>query len=264
VDACGRLPQTFPRRLQDNPAYINYPGENGKVVYGEGIFVGYRYYDKKQIAPLFPFGFGLSYTSFDYASLRLSTSTVQPDETLDVTVEVRNSGPRAGLEVVQLYVRDREAAVLRPEKELKGFAKVALQPGETRTVRLTLDRRALAYYDDVARRWVAEAGEFEALVGRSAQDIRLAAPFRLAQTVRFDGPGRAPARLTIESTVKDLLADDAARAIVDRHVPGFSSSAHLGFAQGFALAQLATFDAQTFNEQVLSAIAADLDKIEAG
>ncbi len=181
VDASGRLPQTFPMRLQDNPAYINYPGEHGKVHYGEGIFVGYRYYDKKDIAPLFPFGFGLSYTDFAYANLRLSQTQLAAGESLVVTVDVTNSGQRAGAEVVQLYVRDVKASVMRPPKELKGFAKIALQPGEIQTVSFSLDPRALSYYDDLAHRWVAEAGEFQALVGRSSQDIRLTASFQLLE-----------------------------------------------------------------------------------
>jgi beta-glucosidase len=190
VEPAGRLPQTFPVRLRDNPAYLNYPGENGRVRYGEGIFVGYRYYEKKAIEPLFPFGHGLSYTSFEYANLRLSQDTLAPDQAIDVLVDVTNTGARAGQEVVQLYVRDIHSRLARPEKELKGFAKVALEPGETRTVSLRLDRRALAYYDDKLGRWVAEAGEFQALVGRSAQDIRLSAGFTLSETVAFDGPGR--------------------------------------------------------------------------
>ena len=180
ANPAGRLPQTFPARLEDNPAYINYPGENGRVVYGEGIFVGYRYYDKKRVAPLFPFGHGLSYTTFAYANLRLSADTLAPGETLTVTIDVTNSGPRAGQEVVQLYVRDPRATLARPEKELKGFAKVALEPGETQTVSLSLDMRALAFYDDARAAWVAEAGEFEVLVGASSANIRAHARFTLA------------------------------------------------------------------------------------
>ena len=179
VNPAGRLPQTFPARLEDNPAYLNYPGENGRVVYGEGLFVGYRYYDRKRIAPLFPFGHGLSYTTFAYDNLRLSAGTLTPSETLTVTVDVTNTGTRAGQEVVQLYVRDPRSTLARPEKELKGFAKVALSPGETRAVSLTLDMRALAYYDDARAAWVAEAGEFEALVGASSADIRGRAAFVL-------------------------------------------------------------------------------------
>ncbi len=181
----GKLPQTFPKRVADNPAYINYPGENGRVHYGEGLFVGYRYYEKKQISPLFPFGFGLSYTTFSYSELRLSASAIGPDETLQVSVDVTNTGQRAGKEVVQVYLRDIATSLHRPDKELKAFAKVQLEPGECKTVTLTLARDALAYYDDLERKWVAEAGEFEVLVGSSSQDIRATTLFTLKSSSRF-------------------------------------------------------------------------------
>ncbi|TMD59013.1 MAG: beta-glucosidase [Chloroflexi bacterium] len=181
----GKLPQTFPVRLEDNPAYLNFPGENGKVYYGEGLFVGYRYYDKKKIVPLFPFGFGLSYTTFDYGPLSLSARQIGPDDTLQVAVEVSNTGQRAGKEAVQVYVHDQQANLQRPEKELKAFAKVQLEPGERKTVTLSIARDALAYYDDLAREWVAEAGEFEVLVGASSQDIRSTAMFTLTTTSRW-------------------------------------------------------------------------------
>lgn len=179
VNPAGRLPQTFPARLEDNPAYDNYPGAGGRVHYAEGIFVGYRHYEARQIAPLFPFGFGLSYTSFSYGELRLSARAIGPGERLRATVAVTNSGERAGHEVVQLYVADPQARLPRPPKELKGFAKVALAPGETREVTLELDMRALAYYDDARATWVAEAGDFAVLVGGSSQDIRARAEFTL-------------------------------------------------------------------------------------
>lgn len=190
VNPSGKLPQTFPVRLEDNPAFINYPGENGRVRYGEGIFVGYRYYEKKRVEPLFPFGFGLSYTSFAYANLRLSAEAITPDGQLIVSVDVTNTGSRPGQEVVQLYVHDVTASLTRPPKELKAFAKVALAPGETKTVILTLDRQALAYWDDAQQAWVAEAGEFEVLLGSSAQDIRARGSFRLTDTVIFGGPAK--------------------------------------------------------------------------
>jgi len=190
VNPAGRLPQTFPARLEDNPTFINYPGENGRVRYGEGIFVGYRYYEKKQVAPLFPFGFGLSYTTFAYDHLRLSTGTLHPDERLSVEFDVTNTGQRAGQEVAQLYVRDVAARLARPLKELKGFAKVSLAPGETTTVNLSLGQEALAYWDDSRQAWVAEAGAFEVLVGSSSQDIRARAEFRLTGTVAFGGPAK--------------------------------------------------------------------------
>ena len=183
-------------RLEDNPAFINYPGENGRVRYGEGIFVGYRYYDKKQIEPLFPFGYGLSYTSFGYANLRLSTDRLAPGGELTVSVEVTNTGKRAGREVVQVYVRDPQARLTRPPQELKGFRKIALQPGETRAVELTLDMRALAYFDDARAAWVADAGTFEVLVGSSSRDIRARASFSLSgdwiSTVREAQTPRQP------------------------------------------------------------------------
>ena len=131
ADPGGRLPQTFPVRLEDNPAFLNYPGENGRVSYGEGLFIGYRYYDKKRIAPLFPFGHGLSYTTFTYGELELSAVEVGPDGTLTARIAVTNTGTRAGQEVVQFYVRDTQSSLVRPEKELKGFAKLHLAPGET-------------------------------------------------------------------------------------------------------------------------------------
>jgi len=179
ADPGGRLPTTFPRRLADNPAYINYPGENGHVLYGEGLFVGYRYYDRKGIEPLFPFGFGLSYTDFAYSNLRLSANAMRADETITVSVDVTNKGTRAGMEVVQLYIHDQAARLMRPDKELKGFSKVALQPGETTTITFTIDRQALSYYDPAAPGWVAEPGGFTVLIGRSAADIRLQAQFEL-------------------------------------------------------------------------------------
>jgi len=173
VNPSGKLPTTFPRRLQDNPAYINYQGENGKVYYGEGLFVGYRYYDKKDVDPLFPFGYGLSYTTFEYRRLVLDAT----GDVIHVGVDIQNTGQRSGKETVQLYVRDVKSRLVRPEKELKAFAQVALEPGETQTVTLTLDQEALSYYDPLRKGWVAEPGEFEVLVGASSRDIRLAARF---------------------------------------------------------------------------------------
>lgn len=179
VNPSGKLPQTFPVRLEDNPAFINYPGENGRVLYGEGIFVGYRYYEKKKINVLFPFGHGLSYTTFAYDNLRLSIEELSPNDELAVSIDVTNTGSRAGREVVQLYVRDEKSRVARPEKELKGFAKIALQPGETKTVTLKLGMRSLAYFDNAKIGWVADAGRFEVLVGSSSMDLRARASFTL-------------------------------------------------------------------------------------
>jgi beta-glucosidase len=180
ADPGGRLPQTFPARLQDDPAFGNYPGRNGQVHYREGIFVGYRHYERHGVRPLFPFGHGLSYATFTYDPLRLDADSIAPGEELTVTLEVTNTGDRAGQEVVQLYVRDQDASVPRPDKELKAFAKVALQPGETKPVRLTLGMRAFAWFDAARAAWVAEPGTFELLVGASSRDIRARDSFRLS------------------------------------------------------------------------------------
>jgi beta-glucosidase len=182
----GKLPQTFPARLEDTPTYLDFPGENGKIYYGEGVFVGHRFYEKKRVAPLFAFGFGLSYTTFTYGELQLSARRMAPDDTLQVSIDVTNTGEWAGKEIVQVYVRDEQAKLQRPEKELKAFAKVQLEPGERKAVTLSLTREALAYYDDVAHEWVAEAGEFEILVGASSQDIPARAMFTLTATTHWN------------------------------------------------------------------------------
>ena len=173
----GRLPVTFPRRLEDTPAYPTYPGQHGRAPYNEGVFVGYRHYDAHHVDPLFCFGHGLSYTRFDYGP-----AVVEMDpagQHVAVAVDVTNVGDRWGREVVQVYVRDVEASVSRPERELKQFAKVGLEPGETRTVRLELSRRAFAFWDVIRHDWLVEPGTFELAVGSSSRDIRSTARLEL-------------------------------------------------------------------------------------
>lgn len=177
VTPSGKLPITLPTRLEDNPAFINYPGENGRVLYGEGVYVGYRYYDTKAIVPLFPFGHGLSYTTFAYSNLRLNGDSFGVGDQIEVQVDVTNTGHRDGQEVVQLYVRDEQAKVERPLQELKSFAKITLAPGETKTVTLPIDQQSLAFYDTAVHDWVTEPGVFEVLVGSSSRDVRLREKF---------------------------------------------------------------------------------------
>jgi beta-glucosidase len=179
VNPSGKLPVTFPVRLEDSPAYINasYPGCR-EVIYGEGIFVGYRYYDMKDVTPLFPFGHGLSYTSFAYSALKVKKK-VESGKEIEVSLTVKNTGKVAGKEVVQLYVSDLKSSLPRPPKELKGFAKVTLEPGEAKTVTFSLDERALSFYDPHQHAWVAESGKFQVQIGSSSRDIRLKAKFRL-------------------------------------------------------------------------------------
>jgi len=196
----GRLPVTFPARLEDDPVHPEhpdrqYPGEDGHVEYREGLYIGYRHVDRAGLTPLFPFGFGLSYTAFEIGEPRLSGDTLEPGDELTVIVPVRNTGERAGRTVVQLYVRDVETRLDRPPKELKAFAGVTLQPGEAQDVTLTLDMRALAYYDDTRGAWVADAGDFDLLIGTSSADLPHTARVRLAR--EWTQPGAdAQGRLT--------------------------------------------------------------------
>ncbi|MGH9209539.1 MAG: beta-glucosidase family protein [Acidimicrobiales bacterium] len=170
TDAAGRLPTSFPRRIEDTPAHPHYPGEHGRAPYGEGLFVGYRHYDAHQVEPLFCFGHGLSYTRFDYGELAVEVDEQQRSAV--VTLEIANVGDRQGREVVQLYVHDVAASVARPERELKQFAKVDLAPGETQAVRLELPAKAFAFWDVHHHDWMVEPGEFEIAVGASSRDIR--------------------------------------------------------------------------------------------
>jgi len=172
VNPSGRLPMTIPKRLQDAPAFTNYPGEGGHVRYGEGIFVGYRYYDYKDVEPEFPFGFGLSYTRFEYSNLQTDSTDYHAEQDVVVTVDVRNAGQCPGQEVVQLYVEDPVASVQRPPRELKGFAKIDLAPAESKSVRFVLRPRDFAFYDVGTHEWAVEPGEFRVVVGASSRDLR--------------------------------------------------------------------------------------------
>lgn len=174
VNPSGKLPITFPKKLADSPAHkspTTYPGDE-KVVYEEDIFVGYRHFDTKNIDPLFPFGYGLSYTTFTYENLQISQ-----DDKISISLDLTNSGERTGAEVVQLYVQDVESSVERPLKELKGFQKVALKPGEKQSLTFELSEQDLAFYDENKRVWRAEAGTFKILIGSSSRDIRLESEF---------------------------------------------------------------------------------------
>jgi beta-glucosidase len=251
VNPSGKLPTTFPVRLEDNPAYINYPGENGKVRYGEGIFVGYRYYDKKNVAPLFPFGHGLSYTKFKYGNLRLSAESITPNQELKVKVDVTNTGKVTGKEIVQLYVRDVKSTFARPEKELKGFAKVELKSKQTKTVTFTLNREAFWYFDTAKNSWNTEPGEFEILVGGSSRDVRE------KRSVMLEPEPRA-SRLHTGLTIKMLMADPDARAIISRHAGGFLLMADMSMAGDMTLEQVAANHPNFVSQELLAQVEKDL------
>jgi beta-glucosidase len=169
----GKLPITFPKRMVDTPAYTSYPGEFGKVYYGEGLFVGYRWYDARHIEPLLPFGFGLSYTRFEFSDLAL----IAEQDLVKVRCRVTNVGERAGKETVQVYVEPVSPDVARPVKELKAFAKVDLAPGESTDVEIELDHAAFAYWNIDHGDWFVSGGEYLVLVGNSSRDIHLSASF---------------------------------------------------------------------------------------
>jgi beta-glucosidase len=171
----GRLPISFERRWEDNAVHDTYYPKNGekKVAYSEGIFVGYRHFDKSGIKPLFPFGYGLSYSTFEYRNLSVSPAQVSGDQLVTLAFDVTNTSNRAGTDVAEVYVGDRHASVPRPVKELKGFTKVDLGPGETKRVQISLDRRAFSYYDVQTRKWTVAPGDFDLYVARSAAEIKL-------------------------------------------------------------------------------------------
>jgi beta-glucosidase len=210
VNPSGKLAESFPEKLSHNPSFINFPGDREKVEYREGLFVGYRYYDKVDIKPLLPFGYGLSYTTFEYSDLQLDKQEMLDTDELTVTVRVKNTGNRAGKEIVQLYVSDVESSVLRPVKELKGFEKVDIGPGEEKTVTFKLGKRAFAYYNTELKDWHVESGDFEILIGKSSADIVLRKTVYVKSTVKL------PKKYTMDSTLADIQNEPAAAPLFEK------------------------------------------------
>nr|MCR5042319.1 glycoside hydrolase family 3 C-terminal domain-containing protein [Clostridia bacterium] len=218
ANPCGKLAETYPLALRDNPSYRNFPGSQKTVEYRESIFVGYRYYDTAGKDVLFPFGFGLSYTEFKYSNLRLNKKSIGENDRLTVSFKVKNVGAVAGAEISQLYVRDCESTAYRPEKELKGFAKTYLEPGEEKTVKLELDRRAFAFFNTAVNDWTVESGEFDILVGASSRDIRLKNTVTVtAEPVEIPDL-REAAPFYYEANVRDV-PDSQFEAVLGREIP---------------------------------------------
>lgn len=209
VNPSGKLAETFPKRLEHNPAHVNYPGEAGKVRYGERLYVGYRYYDKKRIDPIFPFGYGLSYTTFSYSNLTVSNEPFKDIEGVTVTVDITNTGGVPGKEIVQLYVHQPNPKDDRPYKELKGFNKIELQPNETKTATFHLDSRAFAFYSVSHKSWVWDEGEYDILIGASSRDIRLRANVTLVSTQQLSS------NLNIDSTMREWLNDPKGKPLIN-------------------------------------------------
>ena len=207
VSPCGKLAETFPLRLEDTPAYLTFPGRGDQAAYAEDIYVGYRYYDKRKLDVLFPFGFGLSYTTFAYDNLRLSEATWAGD-TLTASVDVTNTGKMPAKEIVQFYVRATRPGVDRPVRELRGFDKVLLAPGETKAVTVTLDRRAFAYWDEENHAWHVEPGRYAVEAAASSRDIRQTA------FVDVEAPARR-VQVTEDTILDDALSIPGARAALE-------------------------------------------------
>ena len=206
VNPSGKLAETFPLRIQDDPAYINAHVKMGKTFYNEGVFVGYRYYDYKEMPVRFPFGHGLSYTEFEYSDLKLSADSITDQDTLTVTCKIKNVGKVAGKEAVQLYVRDETGQQLRPIRELKEFTKVALAPGEVKEVSFTIDYRAFAWFSTELDDFYASEGTHYIEIGASSRDIRLSAPVQMTPTKEL------PMVVTVDTPMGDLLTHPRTRA----------------------------------------------------
>lgn len=214
VNPSGKLAETFPARAEDTPTFPNFPGRDLRVLYGEDVFIGYRHYDARGIEPQFPFGYGLSYTTFALSQLKLNATSFAADKGVDLAVTVTNTGNRAGAEVVQVYVGENAPQLPRPPRELKAFAKVFLQPGESRAVTLHLDRDAFEQYDPVPAAWFVRSGDYTVSVGTSSRDLPLVA------TVTVDGGPPPPPVITRQSNFGEVERHPKGKAIYDNFIAG--------------------------------------------
>lgn len=222
TNPCGKLAESFPLRLEDTPSYLNFPGEKGVVQYKEDIFVGYRYYDKKAMPVLFPFGYGLSYTTFAYSNLKISEGKIKDTDTACVTATVTNTGNLTGKEVVQLYVGAKNSKVRRPVRELKGFQKVELLPGESREVSFILNKRSFAYYETTIHDWFVESGCYEVSVGASSRDLQLQADIVVEGTVCL------PLKITLETSIGELIEHPATAPMMQQMIQRSIEQRHGG------------------------------------
>ena len=208
ANPCGKLAETFPLRIEDTPCYMYYPGNGRTCLYAEGIFVGYRWYDARKMPVLFPFGHGLSYTSFEYSDLKLSKTAFKDTDGVEVSLIVKNTGAVDGKEIVQLYVSDKTGVEIRPEKELKGFEKVFLKAGESKVVSFKLDQRSFAYWNTDTKQWYAASGTYEIIIGASSRDLRLSAK------VDVTSSGKKAFTITPQTTMGDMLRNREMAALI--------------------------------------------------
>jgi len=271
VNPSGKLAETFPMRLEDTPAYLNFPGEGYQVEYREGVFVGYRHYDSKKIRPQFAFGEGLSYTTFSYDNIETDQESILDTDQLRVKVRVTNTGKRAGKETVQLYVHDCQNEIIRPEKELKGFVKLSLEPGETKTAEFVLNKRSFAYYDVEQKDFLVQSGQFAILVGASSRDIRL------KKTVTVTSTAKIHKHFHANTTFGELYAYLPTRPIAEERMDYFKRESGIDFEMGenaedfafrvicdFPLKTLVTFTEGRYSRKQLAELLEQVNKIGEG
>lgn len=215
VNPSGKLAETFPLSIGYTPAFGNFATGDVEVNYAEDIFVGYRWYDTRQLPVLFPFGYGLSYTTFAYSNLTLSATEIKDTDTVQVSVDVTNTGTVAGDEIVQFYISDRTKAAVRPEQELKAFARVSLNPGEIKSVTVKLDKRAFAWYNPLLKDWYCESGIYEIRVAKSSRQIELTAEINLISMVE------RPIIISEDTILGDLLPNPEANAHIHQWMAPF-------------------------------------------
>ncbi|WP_217362501.1 glycoside hydrolase family 3 C-terminal domain-containing protein [Flavobacterium sp. M31R6] len=218
VNPSGKLSETFPMRLEDSPTAIDFPSRDGNANYGEGIYIGYRYYDKKKIEPNFPFGYGLSYTTFSYSDIQTNTASARDTDDIIISLKVKNTGKVAGKEVVELYVHEQATETSRPENELKHFEKIALNPGEEKTVSFHLTSRDFAYYSTIAHDWVIKSGKFDIRVGASSRDLPL------QQTIDIQSTKTNKIVFTRNSLFKEFKNAPNSAVIYEQLTKGFTGN----------------------------------------
>ena len=268
VSPSGKLAETFPMHLEDNPSYLNFPGNGDQVEYREGIYVGYRWYDTRKMPVRWAFGHGLSYTQFEYSNLRVNKEKIAQGEGVRVAIDVKNVGHMGAKEVVQLYVHSAHNGAARPEQELKGFEKVYIAPGKTETVEFELNPRAFAYYESAIRDWYVEGGAYEIRIGASSRDIRA------AKTIEIEAGKPIPVRVTMDTTFGDLMKIPGSQPILQPVMGGMmaqfggvpeddSMSGMMDAMVGFMpLHALKSFGGGQVSDKMLEELIAALNRIQ--
>ena len=268
VSPSGKLAETFPMHLEDNPSYLNFPGNGDQVEYREGIYVGYRWYDTRKMPVRWAFGHGLSYTQFEYSNLRVNKEKIAQGEGVRVAIDVKNVGHMGAKEVVQLYVHSAHDGAARPEQELKGFEKVYIAPGKTETVEFELNPRAFAYYESAIRDWYVEGGAYEIRIGASSRDIRA------AKTIEIEAGKPIPVRVTMDTTFGDLMKIPGSQPILQPVMGGMmaqfggvpeddSMSGMMDAMVGFMpLHALKSFGGGQVSDKMLEELIAALNRIQ--